>query len=59
MDIKCHILIYYFRFKKIGKECKSEFESYWKCLDMNNQMFMYCRDEEEPFTQCTLTKLVR
>ena len=48
----------FFRFKNIRKECKSEFERYWKCLDMNNQMFMYCREEEEPFTKCTLTKLV-
>lgn len=35
-----------------------EFERYWKCLDVNNQSFMYCRAEEEPLTQCALQKLV-
>lgn len=32
--------------------CARLFDSFWKCLDMNNQDFIYCRGEEAPWNQC-------
>lgn len=46
-------------FDKIGSsECQVAFNRYWRCLDMNNHNFMYCRDEEIEFHACTKEKLV-
>lgn len=33
--------------------CKDLFESFWRCLDYNNQDFIYCREEEKNFSKCT------
>lgn len=46
-------------FDKIGSsKCQVAFNRYWRCLDMNNQNFMYCRDEEIEFHACTRENLV-
>lgn len=45
-------------FGRIRNSCQETFERYWRCLDMNNQMFMYCREEEQALQACTRDRLV-
>ncbi|PJF18177.1 NADH-ubiquinone oxidoreductase [Paramicrosporidium saccamoebae] len=33
--------------------CRTLFERFWRCLDVNNQDFIYCRPEEFSFEACT------
>lgn len=50
---------YFCRFERIKKSpCQPLFERFWKCLDMNNQNFIYCREEEQAFHQCVKVNLV-
>lgn len=47
------------RFERIKHSpCQKLFERFWKCLDMNNQDFIYCRDEEIAFHLCAKENLV-
>lgn len=46
-------------FDKIGSStCQTAFNRYWRCLDMNNQNLMYCRNEEIEFHTCAKEILV-
>lgn len=46
-------------FDKIGSsKCQIAFNRYWRCLDVNNHNFMYCRDEEIEFHACAKEQLV-
>jgi hypothetical protein len=38
--------------------CRMLFERFWRCLDVNNQDFIYCRSEELSFEACTKQHLV-
>jgi len=47
------------RFERVkGSECRPVFERYWRCLEMNNQDFIYCREEDLALHQCTQKHLV-
>lgn len=46
-------------FDRIGASpCQRAFERYWRCLEWNNHMFMYCRSEEADFWRCSAEHLV-
>lgn len=45
-------------FVSIKNACQDDFESFWKCLDINNQDFIFCRQEEEKFYRCMQAKMV-
>lgn len=44
--------------QKLEDTCKDEFTAYWKCLDLNNQQFFYCRDEENALNIAVEERLV-
>lgn len=47
------------RFDKIKQgPCQALFERFWRCLDMNNQNYLYCREEEQAFHACAQEHLV-
>lgn len=38
--------------KQTRKTCQSSFQKYYRCLEMNNHDFKFCRDEEDKFNDC-------
>jgi NADH dehydrogenase (ubiquinone) 1 alpha subcomplex subunit 8 len=44
-------------FHQLSENCREEFTAYWKCLDNNNQKYMFCRDEEQSQNDCVLKRL--
>ncbi|KAJ2723169.1 ndufa8, NADH-ubiquinone oxidoreductase complex I 19kd subunit [Coemansia sp. Benny D115] len=38
--------------QKIESKCLEEFRAHWQCLDVKNQEFGKCRDQEKVFNQC-------
>ncbi|KXN71091.1 NADH dehydrogenase, alpha subcomplex, subunit 8 [Conidiobolus coronatus NRRL 28638] len=39
---------------KLKEKCGDEYEAHWKCLDVNNHEFYYCRPVEKKFNSCVL-----
>ena len=37
---------------KLKEHCDSEFSKHWQCLDMNNQEYQYCREQETLLDTC-------
>ncbi|KCV70428.1 hypothetical protein H696_02771 [Fonticula alba] len=37
---------------KVNAYCSDEFFRYWKCIDLNNQSFRYCRQEQNVLDTC-------
>ena len=47
-------------FAKIAdSECQASFRMFWRCLDVNNMNFIYCRKEEKSFHKCISDNLVK
>ncbi|KAI9140803.1 hypothetical protein BKA69DRAFT_1077814 [Paraphysoderma sedebokerense] len=43
--------------KRLKANCASEYEAHWKCLDVRNQEFQFCRNEERKLNECVFDKL--
>lgn len=44
-------------FKKIEPHCSTVFRNFFKCLDMNNEDFKFCRMEEDLWDLCAKDKM--
>ena len=41
-------------YRRLGDSvCAEGYRRFWRCLDVNNQDHIYCRDEESDFVRCT------
>ena len=47
------------RFSKLKLNCEDSFDNHWKCLEVNNNYYWKCRDQEQVFNQCVFQRMVR